>query len=261
MAVYEEEESELIEFEISKNLKRFGDYLGPNIGRQSETLVKGNRTEGGVVSMKDTTKLLNFNPDRNLQFNVFRDVDFQMRRNLTFNIDRELTFDSERELTFGKKGVSFRHFACGRCGEVVEGDAIRCPNCGVVFEVEEESIGSDTRVRLSEEIEHSKMKQYFGEEYKERVRSETRGPTYRCGSCGKLLRYIRERGKWYCDRCKIFIGVTPRGAPKTYHRFTSHAGGGPGGVKFIETERRRPPRSGEVVIVEDLNRRRRRQIR
>lgn len=210
--------------------------------------------------MKDASKLLNFNPDRELLFNTFRPVDFTVRRGLYFDIDRDLTFDSQRDLPFGKKGTKFRHFICGGCGSVVDGEAKRCPKCGAVFKGEKEFIESESEVDFSEEIRHSRMKEYFGEEYEEGTgpKRETRR-VYRCGSCGKDLRYIRTRGKWYCDRCKIYIGATTRGGPKKVRRYTPSAGSGPKGVKFVVDQRGRTRYPSEVVIVEDINKRRRRR--
>lgn len=210
--------------------------------------------------MKDASKLLNFNPDRELQFNAFRPVDFTIRRGLYFDIDRDLSFDSQRDLPFGKKGTKFRHFICGGCGSVVDGEAKRCPKCGAVFKSDEEAMESESKVDFSEEIRHSRMREYFGEEYEEGIESKREASVvYRCGSCGNNLRYIRTREKWYCDRCKIYIGATTRGAPKKVHRFTPSAGSRPGGVKFVVDQRARRRYPSEVMIVEDLNKRKRRR--
>ena len=105
--------------------------------------------------MKDTTKLLNFDPDRKLLFKEFRRVGIQLRRKLTFDSDRNLSFDSTRNLGFGKEGVTFRHFACGNCGTVVDGSAPKCPNCGAWFVTEEQQVRSDTQVNTSTAVVHS----------------------------------------------------------------------------------------------------------
>jgi predicted RNA-binding Zn-ribbon protein involved in translation (DUF1610 family) len=208
--------------------------------------------------MKDSSKLLGFTPDRKLLFSEFRDVDFIIERDLQFDSERELQFDSQRELPFGKKGVNFRHFICGGCGEVVDGEAKRCPKCRSVFKSTDEEIKSDTKVTLSEEIEHTNMKEHFGREYVEHreEHEHQREASYRCRSCGNDLRYISSRRKWYCDRCRIYIGTSKRGSPKTTRRYQPSSGYGGGGTKFVSGQRARRP--SEVVIVEDINRRRRR---
>lgn len=211
--------------------------------------------------MKDASKLLNFNPDRELLFNTFRPVDITVRRGLYFDIDRNLSFDSQRDLPFGKKGTRFRHFICGGCGSVVDGEAKRCPKCRAVFKGEKVSIESESKVDFSEQIRHSRMKEYFGEEYKEGIRPPEgrRQQVYRCRSCGNTLKYVPKQRKWYCSRCRIYIGITTRGAPKKVHRYTSSAGTGPRGVKFVVDQRGRKRYPSEVVIVEDINKRKRRR--
>ena len=206
--------------------------------------------------MKDSSKLLGFSPNRDLLFSEFRSVDFLIRRDLGFDINRDLTFDSERDLPFGIKGVNFRHFICGGCGEVVDGEATRCPKCKAAFKADDGNIFSDTDVTLSEEIEHSRMKELFGKEYEEHheEREHQTEAAYRCRSCGSDLRYISSRRKWYCKRCRIYIGTTKRGSPKSPRRHTPSGGGG-GGTKFVSGQRRRHP--SEVVIVEDIRKRRR----
>jgi len=207
--------------------------------------------------MKDTTKLLNFDPDRRLLFNEFRRVDIPMRRNLIFDTDRELSFDSQRDLKFGKKGVTFRHFACGNCGQVVDGSAPKCPTCGAWFVTEETPVKSDTQVVASEGATHSGMKEHFGDEYQERAKSQpAQHPRYRCNSCGGDLRYIQSRRKWYCDRCKVYIGTSTQGRPRP-RRVYQPRGGGAGGVKFSTSSGGGARRPGEVVIVEDMERERR----
>jgi hypothetical protein len=211
--------------------------------------------------MKDSSKLLGFSPNRDLYFNEFRSVDIPIRRELLFDLNRDLGFDSERELPFGKKGVDFRHFICGGCGEVVDGDASRCPKCNSRFKVEDVRIRSDTEISLSEEIEHSRMKEYFGNEYIERSHSPAKKaqPVYNCRSCGNDLRYISSRRKWYCDRCRIYIGTAARGAPKKIHSYTPSSGYGSSGQKFVENRNQRARHPSEFVIVEDINRRKRRR--
>ncbi len=211
--------------------------------------------------MKDSSKLLNFNQNRPLKFKTFRKLGFSSRRKLLFDIDRSLSFDHERNLPFGRKGVKFRHFICGGCGATVVGDAESCPKCKSTFKVEERRVISSSKVSLSERIKHSRMKTFFGEEYKMQKRKEPReAPVYRCGSCGSNLRYLRDRGKWYCDRCRIFIGTAPRGQPKKVRTYTptgGYGGGGGGGTKFVAGSRTHRTYPSEVVIVEDMSKRRR----
>ena len=208
--------------------------------------------------MKNSSKLLNFDLNRQLEFSVFRGVGFSSQRDLHFDLNRSLSFDSQRILPFGKKGVDFRQFVCGRCGVIVDGEAERCPNCKARFLSDEEPIESSTLVKSSKKVTHSKMEEYFGEEYVEEVKPPPirRAPVYRCPSCGKNLRYIPPQKKWYCSRCKIYIGTTPRGRPKPVRAYTPRAGAASGGVKFI-VEQRGSRRPSEVVIVEELNRRKR----
>jgi hypothetical protein len=211
--------------------------------------------------MKDSSKLLGFSHNRDLYFNEFRKVDIPLRRDLLFDHERELGFDSNRELPFGRKGVDFRHFICGGCGEVVNGEATKCPNCKSLFKVEDLRIRSDTKVSLSEDIEHSRMKEYFGKEYVEHheAHEHVREAKYRCRSCGNDLRYISSRRKWYCDRCRIYIGTAPRGRPKKVRSYQSSQRIGSGGPKFVEDRSQRPHRPSEVVIVEDIDRKKRRR--
>ena len=207
--------------------------------------------------VKDTTKLLNFNPDRRLLFNEFRRVGITLRRDLFFDSNRGLSFDSERDLGFGEKGVTFRHFACGNCGEVADGAAPKCPKCGAWFVSEETQVKSDTVVKASHGATHTKMAEHFGAEYKMGLRNPPKQqPRYHCNSCGSDLRYIQSRRKWYCDRCKVYIGTTTRGQPRPRRIYTPR-GGGAGGVKFSSSPRDRQRHPGEVVIVEDINRKRR----
>jgi predicted RNA-binding Zn-ribbon protein involved in translation (DUF1610 family) len=210
--------------------------------------------------MKDSSKLLGFSPNRDLYFDEFRNVDFSSQRDLLFDIDRELGFDSDRELPFGEKGVDFRHFICGGCGEVVNGEATRCPNCKALFKSDDIRVISDTKVSLSDEIEHSRMKEYFGKEYVDHheAHEHAQEAAYRCRSCGNGLRYISSRRKWYCDRCRIYIGTARRGAPKKIHRYRQSPGRGGSGQKFVEDRSQGARRPSEVVIVEDLKRKRRR---
>jgi predicted RNA-binding Zn-ribbon protein involved in translation (DUF1610 family) len=215
--------------------------------------------EGGNERLKDSSKLLGFDKNRTLWFHSFRTVDFPLKRKLTFDSERTLDFDSDRDLPFGKKGVSFRHFICGNCGNVVDGEVARCPGCRAKFRSDEKMVKSTTQVELSEEIQHSKMKQYFGEEYEEQRRSKTTEEAiYRCGSCGRILRFIRQRGMWYCDRCKIYIPTTTIGAPRNLHKHaSSRSQYGTSGVKFIVEPRNQRQYPSEVVIVDDLRQKRR----
>jgi ribosomal protein L37AE/L43A len=214
---------------------------------------------GRVERMKDSSKLLGFNQNRDLYFNEFRSVDFPIRRDLQFDENRNLSFDSERDIPFGKKGVEFRHFICGGCGKVVNGEAKRCPKCRATFKGDEQRVLSSIDVRLSKEIEHSSMKEHFGDEYiEERMHEHEKHPTYRCRSCGNNLRYVSGQGKWYCDRCKIYIRTSRRGSPRKKRTYTPRAATA-SGVKFVPDQRPRRYRASDVVVVEDINRRKRRR--
>jgi predicted amidophosphoribosyltransferase len=209
--------------------------------------------------MKDSSKLLGFDLNRKLLFSEFRRVDFPSRRKLYFNLDRKLAFDSQRKLPFGRKGIDFRHFVCGRCGTTVDGEAKRCPGCKAVFRKTEEQISSDTKVRPSRDIKHSKMNKLFGDEYTEKKKPppDRRQLGYRCSSCGNNLRYISSHRKWYCDRCRIYIGTSQRGSPRKIRRYSPPARAGGSGTKFVEEREKRKRYPSELVIVEDLNKKKR----
>ncbi len=80
------------------------------------------------------TKLLNFNPQRDLGFDVDRDLQFDSERSLLFDSERNLDFDPNRDLGFGKRGIIFRGYVCSNCKALVNPMAIECNECGAVFE-------------------------------------------------------------------------------------------------------------------------------
>jgi len=84
--------------------------------------------------MKDSSKLLNFNVNRNLKFKEFRGVSFNLNRERGFNPNRDMFFDSNRDLGFGKRGVVFRGYVCPVCGAPVAKDASECDECNVQFQ-------------------------------------------------------------------------------------------------------------------------------
>ncbi|MEW5936636.1 MAG: hypothetical protein AB1665_02305 [Candidatus Thermoplasmatota archaeon] len=79
--------------------------------------------------MKDGSKLLGFNPRRELSFNPRREIGFDPRR--------RLSFDSSRQLPFGRRGVVFRGYVCPVCGALVDPAALMCDECGVKFSARE----------------------------------------------------------------------------------------------------------------------------
>jgi Double zinc ribbon len=91
--------------------------------------------------------LLNFNPNRKLAFDVGRPLQFDSRRRLGFDPKRELGFAPNRNLGFGRRGVVFRGFVCPICGALVTEDAIRCGECGAVFESSPRASGPSTPPR------------------------------------------------------------------------------------------------------------------
>jgi len=78
--------------------------------------------------------LLNFNSNRTLEFSPGRPLEFDSRRPLEFDSSRELEFNENRDLGFGRRGVVFRGFVCPICGALATESAMRCSECGAVFE-------------------------------------------------------------------------------------------------------------------------------
>lgn len=87
---------------------------------------------------------MNFNPSRKLEFDVGRPLQFDSRRPLVFDPQRDLGFAPNRNLGFGRRGVVFRGFVCPICGAMVAEDAVRCGECGAVFESTPRAAGPPT---------------------------------------------------------------------------------------------------------------------
>ncbi len=80
--------------------------------------------------MRDSSKLLKFNVNRNLNFDPYRDVGFDLDRRLDFDLDRALSFDPGRDLEqIRLRGIVFRGYICPHCGALVAPDKGRCAEC------------------------------------------------------------------------------------------------------------------------------------
>ena len=154
--------------------------------------------------MKDSSKLLTFNVNRDLKFQVFRGVDFNIRRNLAFDLNRELVFDLNRDLGFGKRGVVFRGYVCPICGAPVAKDAANCDECGVKFEQtitrkekrsQKKTWDRGERQRKPPASKKSKSKKSPPKP----PASKQRRSTFQCPVCGKLL-YV---GATKCPGCDV----------------------------------------------------------
>jgi len=156
--------------------------------------------------MKDSSKLLTFNVNRDLKFKVFRNVNFNLDRDLAFNLNRNLIFDVNRDLGFGKRGVIFRGYVCPVCGAPVAKDASECDECGVKFE----------QTTTRKEKRKQKKKWDRGERHQTKPgrstsasgsatkkaaskpsTSQQRRSTFQCPVCGKVL-YV---GAARCPGC------------------------------------------------------------
>jgi hypothetical protein len=110
----------------------FKVFMAPE--KSPQRLYSGNLFEKTHPVRGDYTKLLNFNPDRNLHFNSDRNLYFDLNRELTFDLDRSLSFDPDRDLGIGKRGIVFRGYVCSSCGALVNPMATECDECDAVFE-------------------------------------------------------------------------------------------------------------------------------
>lgn len=157
-------------------------------------------------NMKDSSKLLSFNVNRNLKFKEFRGVDFNTGRKLLFDVDRGLSFDVNRDLGFGKRGVVFRGYVCPVCGAPVAKDAAECDECGVQFE---------QNVRGRKEKPAAQTKKWTrGERQttkpKTRPKSgQKRRSTFECPICGKML-YV---GTARCPGCDTIFDLKSGSQP------------------------------------------------
>lgn len=165
--------------------------------------------------MKDTSKLLNFNVDRELNFDPSKGVDFESQRDLVFDQDRDLSFDLNRELDIRMRGVIFRGYVCPACGAAVASDATDCDECGVLFKptVKEEkkktkkswvrgekTSGSSTEAGPpTHEKSHSKKQRS-----KKASKRQKQRDTFQCPICSKLL----YTGTGTCPGCEMEFGTS-----------------------------------------------------
>lgn len=164
--------------------------------------------------MKDSTKLLNFNVNRELKFQVFRKPDIAPMRSLSFNSKRELLFSAGRELGFGKRGVVFRGYICPVCKAPVARDAPHCDECGVKFEqaVKAAPRAAKTKSEQYRSFEMSqpkappKNKGHPPKSAQQTVPPPKAKPTFQCPVCNSVL-YV---GTSQCPGCMTsFISTAP----------------------------------------------------
>lgn len=161
--------------------------------------------------MKDSSKLLSFNINRDLKFKIFRGVGFNLNRDLEFNSDRDLSFDSGRDLGFGKRGVIFRGYVCPVCGAPVAKDAAECDECDVQFQrtVTRKEKRSQKKSWDRGEIQRSPPKKSRSKKRPPKPpASKARRSTFQCPVCGKLL-YV---GTSRCPGCDVIFNVDTRKA-------------------------------------------------
>lgn len=152
--------------------------------------------------MKDSSKLLSFNINRDLKFKAFREVCFNLNRDLKFDSDRDLSFDSSRDLGFGKRGIIFRGYVCPVCGAPVAKDAANCDECKVQFEqsVTRKEKRSQKKPWDRGERQHTPAKKSTSKKSPAKPpASKTRRSTFQCPVCGKLL-YV---GASKCSGCDV----------------------------------------------------------
>ncbi len=176
--------------------------------------------------MKDSSKLLSFNVNRDLKFKA-RGVDFNVRRNLAFDSDRDLFFDFRRDLGFGKRGVIFRGYVCPVCGAPVAKDAAKCDECDVQFErtVTRKEKRSQKKTwsrgkRQRSTPKKSAAKKSPPKQPTPKKTSKQRRSTFSCPVCGKLL-YV---GASRCPGCDMVFSTgqkVPKSPPKSQARVTA----------------------------------------
>lgn len=162
--------------------------------------------------MKDSSKLLSFNINRDLKFKAFRVADFNPDRDLAFDLNRNLSFDSGRDLGFGKRGVIFRGYVCPVCGAPVAKDASKCDECDVQFErtvtrkekrSQKKSWARGERSKTPPKKSKSRKSKSSAKAPKKvpskQPASKQRRSTFQCPVCGKLL-YV---GTSVCPSCDV----------------------------------------------------------
>jgi hypothetical protein len=173
--------------------------------------------------MKDSSKLLNFNVNRDLNFKVFRGVGFGIRRNLSFDCDRALSFDVNRDLGFGKRGVVFRGYVCPICGAPVAKDAANCDECGVKFE---RTAREETKSRKKSWEREKTRKPPASTSVKKPPKvpkTKQRRSTFQCPVCSKLL-YV---GTAKCPGCNVAFSTSGSSFETSRPSKTSQASTGP----------------------------------
>ena len=189
--------------------------------------------------MKDSSKLLSFNVNRDLKFKAFRGVGFNVNRNLAFDSDRDLLFDSSRDLRFGKLGVIFRGYVCPVCGAPVAKDASKCDECDVQFEktVTRKQKRSQKKTWDRGEIKRTPSNKSHSTKKSppKSPASKTRRSTFQCPVCDKLL-YV---GASKCPGCDVIFNEESRKAkspPRSRERAAA-----PGIVYCLKCNYKIPP--------------------
>ena len=204
--------------------------------------------------MKDSSKLLNFNVDRELSFNPDRRVGINIQRNLSFDVDRGLSFNLDRDLGFGKRGVLFRGYVCPVCGASVGKDDPQCEECGVKFEKRVKSKEAKTKERTWERgKKKTKSKSSKTKRSRPKAAEKKRRDTFQCPVCGKLL-YV---GTSTCPGCDIDFDISKkserkvtRSAPPSSDVLCSSCGYTiPPGDKFCRRCGTRKQAGGESVTI------------
>ena len=194
--------------------------------------------------MKDSSKLLSFNINRDLKFKAFRGVGFDVRRNLAFDSNRDLLFDSSRDLGFGKRGVIFRGYVCPVCGAPVAKDASKCDECGVQFEktITRKEKRSQKKTWDRGERQRAPPKKSAPKSSAAKKSppkppaSKQRRSTFQCPVCGKLL-YM---GTSRCPGCDVIFNEEPRQAVESPPKSKARAAA-PGIVYCLKCNYQIPP--------------------
>ena len=150
--------------------------------------------------MRDSTKTLKFNPNRDLGFEPSRGVDFEVRRSLSFDKSRDLLFNVDRDLEIRKRGVVFRGYVCPICGASVADDDPRCDECGVEF-IQSEAKAKKQKPKAPEKKRSRPTGRRKRTSKSKRSKKKSRGTrkTFQCPVCGHGM-YV---GTKQCPSCNI----------------------------------------------------------
>ena len=155
--------------------------------------------------MRDSTKLLNFNLDRELNFHAYRNIDIDAERALEFNLNRAISCDLNRDLGFGKRGIIFRGYVCPVCKASIAADAAQCDECGVTFLKNTETTKKKTTTKSKQK---TKIKPPVRKAPKQRANKKTIPKTakkirdtFMCPICGIPL-YV---GTASCPGCGLMF--------------------------------------------------------